>query len=916
MFRMSKFVLLSLLGAASASAATWTVEPSGGGDFTTIQAALDASSDGDEIVVSPGTYTGLIETDGREVHLRSSDGAEQTILDAAGATTVFQFSSLDGPNTVIEGFSLVNPGGRGIVAVDASPVLIDLILEGLGGSELDGGAMSIQGGGPSLQAVQFLANQGFIGGAISARQSTVHLTDCVFEDNQAEYGGAVWGQDVTWLDTGGQYNFNLADYRGGAIHFDTPMDGIFEGSRFWANWSGDMAGAIWAQGVSWVNGGGDALSFLGVEFIANETYTTGGAVFAEWFYGPLRFEGCTFEDNLGMYGGAVYSGYYTDLELVDTVFDGNRASSHSGAVYVYYRSAVTCEDSVFEGNHAGTYGGGGLRIRHSYETGPVAIDACHFVDNTAFFEGGGLFIEDVDLISVQRSYFEGNEAGSQSPGGGIAVLESIELLVQNNTFLGNQAGFGAGLYAQDLDPTLRKHFLQNNLFMENVADYGAGVSLADSAKSSGEAAYGKTWSNLSDSINALWVVEAEDAPEGDWVLGADWDFQDVVSADGYTVFYGTLYESPNELPAGLRIEIDSPYEGWEFSAGFVDAMGETFHKWYGEVTWTGWSELLLDDLSSWWTWGGDDIVDLPITEFRVQINETQGSSGRVRFDNIRILTESGDEVALTGFEQSTHPVEMTNNSFIANHALSDGGGFLGSNVAVDFRNNLMVNTGGGVALSVLDADSVLDWNVDYNAFDRNADGDAVGGLEGENTVYADPAFSAYEQDGSLDSDRLVFLQGSAFVDAGDPLVFDPDGSRSDLGANGGPGAIWVDEDGDGYDTSIDCDDQDPSVFPGADEVYYDDVNQDCLVGSDFDQDGDGEDAVDFGGEDCDDTDPNRIADCGNGGSGTDGEDLTTDGASCGCGTQSRGVSVGVLSAWIVALFWIRRRRIEAIELGQ
>jgi serine protease AprX len=37
----------------------------------------------------------------------------------------------------------------------------------------------------------------------------------------------------------------------------------------------------------------------------------------------------------------------------------------------------------------------------------------------------------------------------------------------------------------------------------------------------------------------------------------------------------------------------------------------------------------------------------------------------------------------------------------------------------------------------------------------------------------------------------------------------------------------VDEDGDGYAVSSDCDDQDPSVFPGAREVRRDGVDQDC-----------------------------------------------------------------------------------------
>ena len=66
-----------------------------------------------------------------------------------------------------------------------------------------------------------------------------------------------------------------------------------------------------------------------------------------------------------------------------------------------------------------------------------------------------------------------------------------------------------------------------------------------------------------------------------------------------------------------------------------------------------------------------------------------------------------------------------------------------------------------------------------------------------------------------------------------------------------------DADGDGFSGEEfggdDCDDGDPDVYPGAMETWYDSVDQDCDGASDFDQDGDGSNRYPEG-EDCDDQD--------------------------------------------------------------
>ncbi len=64
-----------------------------------------------------------------------------------------------------------------------------------------------------------------------------------------------------------------------------------------------------------------------------------------------------------------------------------------------------------------------------------------------------------------------------------------------------------------------------------------------------------------------------------------------------------------------------------------------------------------------------------------------------------------------------------------------------------------------------------------------------------------------------------------------------------------------DEDGDGWTVEEgDCNDEDRSINPGAAEVWYDEVDQNCVAEDEQDQDGDGSKVT----RDCDDTDATRF----------------------------------------------------------
>ena len=108
----------------------------------------------------------------------------------------------------------------------------------------------------------------------------------------------------------------------------------------------------------------------------------------------------------------------------------------------------------------------------------------------------------------------------------------------------------------------------------------------------------------------------------------------------------------------------------------------------------------------------------------------------------------------------------------------------------------------------------------------------------------------------------VYFQPTAYEDASGELeiVSDDDNGGAVVSLTG---SVITDGDGDGHlreeAGGDDCDDDDPDVYPGAPEQYYDGIDADCLGDDDYDQDGDGyqsdvfNDDPGLGGGDCNDT---------------------------------------------------------------
>ena len=163
-------IVATLLLAGTSFAATINVPA----DYTTIQAAVDAASDGDEIIVAPGTYTGtggeVVDMKGKAITLRASGTSDETILDGNGTGPVVRCVSGENTSTILEGFTITNGSneyGGGIVCWTLSnPTITGCTITGNNASYRGGGIDIYNGCNPTITDCNISNNTSSNGGGI------------------------------------------------------------------------------------------------------------------------------------------------------------------------------------------------------------------------------------------------------------------------------------------------------------------------------------------------------------------------------------------------------------------------------------------------------------------------------------------------------------------------------------------------------------------------------------------------------------------------------------------------------------------------------------------------------------------------------------------------------------------------------
>ncbi len=112
-------LVLLLAGVCAPSAVADVLEVPA--EFPTIQAAVNAAADGDEIRIAGGTYHENIDLLGKALRLRGA-GPAATVLDGTSSGRVLLIENPRGGEVLIEDLAITGglaPTGGGLLAIDA-----------------------------------------------------------------------------------------------------------------------------------------------------------------------------------------------------------------------------------------------------------------------------------------------------------------------------------------------------------------------------------------------------------------------------------------------------------------------------------------------------------------------------------------------------------------------------------------------------------------------------------------------------------------------------------------------------------------------------------------------------------------------------------------------------------------------------
>jgi hypothetical protein len=369
--------------------------------YDTIQAAINASSGGDIVVVAPGTYHEVIDFGGLAITVTGSDPAhpELAVIDGQGlGAPVVSFKTNEGNSSVLTGFTIKNGSASGVLCDGASPTIARNVITANAAASSGGYA-------------------GIGGGILCAGSANPVIHDNTISSNTAAAGLACGGGIGCTGGAAPQIQRNTI----GGNH---------------ANTSGGGIGAA-----------GNSQPIIASNTITHNSAQTGGGIFCgSAAAAAITLNTISGNEAVGSGGGIVVG--QAGGTIASNRISANHAGTAGGGVYCAANAAPTISNDLLYGNSAAS--GGGIACGSS-SAPSIASDT---ISGNSATDGGGIQSDGATATVTDCIIaFSGSGGGVSVASGAAPTITFSDVygnLPANYAGMGDQTGNNSDISADPL----------------------------------------------------------------------------------------------------------------------------------------------------------------------------------------------------------------------------------------------------------------------------------------------------------------------------------------------------------------------------------------------------------------------------------------------------------------------------------